>query len=102
MTPLTEAMTELRLVVARAEQNRAANDASFATFEDKRIKTMADLFDALDRVETGLGTRLMLAMYPATDAQFERPNLAITPLTAAQTTRMQALSDWLLHARADA
>lgn len=68
MTPLSIAATELRLVVQRAEQ-RAARLPQAANRDDFRTETIADILDAIDRFDPGWGTRLMLAMYPATDAQ---------------------------------
>ena len=74
MTPLTEAVTELRLVVDRAEA-RAVGFPGFRInqrplcFEDLRTETVADLMDAMDRIEPGLGTRLQLVLYPHCDAQ---------------------------------
>ena len=75
MNPVSESVIELRLVVERAE-HRAAGTPAFdhskplASLEDLRTETVADLMDAMDRLDTGLGTRLMLALYPQTDAQY--------------------------------
>lgn len=71
MTPLSEAATELRLVVQRAE-DRADRKAPELCHEDLRTETLGDLMDAMDRIDMGLGTRLMLVLYPHTDAQGAR------------------------------
>lgn len=74
MTPLSEAATELRLVVDRAEA-RAVGFPGFRInakplcAQDFRIEIVADLLDAMDRIEPGLGTRLLLVLYPHCDAQ---------------------------------
>ena len=74
MAPLSAAVTELRLVVGRAEA-RAVGHPGFrinerpVCAEDLRTETVADLLDAMDRIEPGLGTRLQLVMYPHCDAQ---------------------------------
>lgn len=68
MTPLSHAATELRLAVERAEA-RADALARGANLEDFRTETLSDLMDAMDRVDMGLGTRLMLVLYPHADAQ---------------------------------
>ena len=70
MTPLSEAVLELRLVASKAEQDLAdlgPEPASHA-IEDHRVRVSAELFDALDRADRSLGTRLMLAMYPQANA----------------------------------
>ena len=69
MTPLTEAVTELRLVVAHAEGSQPAVGATHHQLEDFRADTIGNLVEALDNVDTGLGTRLLLAMYPHANAQ---------------------------------
>lgn len=69
MSPLTEAVAELRLVVAHAESSKPAAGASHHQLEDFRADTIGNLVEALDRVDTGLGTRLLLAMYPNANAQ---------------------------------
>lgn len=66
-------LTELRLLVQRAEQSLrlyALADASHEDMEDHRTGVLADLLDVLDGVEPGLGTRLMHAMYPRTRASW--------------------------------
>lgn len=69
MIPLSEAVLELRLVVAQAEDLAPGLCASHGHLEDFRTETYAHLMDALDRVDPGLGTRLLLALYPHADAQ---------------------------------
>lgn len=66
MTPLTLPQLELRLAVQKAE-TRAAGlraGASHPDLEDHRTEAVADLLDAIDRIDCGLGTRMLLAMYP--------------------------------------
>lgn len=72
MTPLSEAVIELRLVVSRAEASAPPASASHDQFVDFRTATVADLMDAMDRFDTGLGTRLLLAMYPHANSQGAR------------------------------
>lgn len=74
MTEATGAHVELRVLVQRAEDKSPGIAASHGDLEDFRTSVAADLMDALDRMEVGLGTRLMLALYPrslndATDFQ---------------------------------
>lgn len=69
MTPLTEAVIELRLVAHKAQQSAASLGQAprRGDIEDHRTAVMAELFDACDRFDPGLGTALMLAMYPHTN-----------------------------------
>lgn|GEM_PF-5397198 len=69
MTPLSEAVMELRLVAQQAAASLAALGPapSAAALEDHRSAVMGELLDALDRADSGLGTRLMLALYPNTN-----------------------------------
>jgi hypothetical protein len=78
MKPYTEAAAELRLLVQRTEERlasaarepaRLAPDSAHHQAEDLRTEAIGELFDTLDRIDCGLGTRLMLAMYPHCDAQ---------------------------------
>lgn len=79
MTPLSEAVTELRMVVDRAEALAYSAPPAGCTpyrintrptsLEDLRTETVASLLDAMDRIDSGLGTRLMLVLYPHCDAQ---------------------------------
>ncbi len=66
--PVSEAVVELRLVAQQAAASLAAlgPEPTPAALEDHRTAVMGDLFDALDRADLGLGTRLMLALYPHT------------------------------------
>ena len=68
MSPLPEAVTELRLVVDRAA-NGIATLRRGQSVEDFRTETIADLLDAMDRIDPYLGTKLMLVIYPHADAQ---------------------------------
>ena len=93
MTPLSLAHTELRLFVQQAEaahralaladQMRAAAQwpASLDGWEDLRIVSIASLWDTLDRIEPGLGLRLMQALFPVFVAGDE-PAAAPPPLPA--------------------
>ena len=72
MTPLSEAVTELRLVVAHAEDMAPGPSAGHAHLEDFRADTIGNLVEALDNVDQGLGTRLLCVMYTHADAQGAR------------------------------
>lgn len=67
--PLTPTVVELRLVAQQAAASLAAlGPAPTASdLEDHRTAVMGELLDALDRVDCGLGTRLMLVLYPNTN-----------------------------------
>lgn len=69
MTPLTEAVIELRIVATKAEQAaaRLGPTPRRGDIEDHRTAVTAELLDACDRFDPGLGTQLMLAMYPHTN-----------------------------------
>jgi hypothetical protein len=76
MNPLTHpaanALAELRVLVANTEAKAAGLDTGacrFVDLEDLRSGFMGELFDLLDRIDIGLGTRAMLALYPRADAQ---------------------------------
>lgn len=93
MTPVNAALAELLLAVRQAEQRgvavllRAAADAgpgqplfAFGILEDHRVEVAGDLADAMDRIQPGLGGRLMQAMFPES-------NLAISEEEAAEEIR---------------
>lgn len=75
MTPLTQAHTELRLAVQRAEQRAdafleqtPAEEAATGKLDpgrlnDHRVDVAGDVAHALDLVEPGLGARYMQALY---------------------------------------
>jgi len=79
MTPLTQAHTELRLAVQRAEQradtfleHTPADEAATGKLDagrlnDHRVDVAGDLAHALDMVEPGLGARFMQALYVELD-----------------------------------
>ena len=62
MTTMSHAVMEMRQVVARAEARLKTRKEVCA--EDHRTETVGDLMEALDRVDPGLGQRLLVAMYP--------------------------------------
>lgn len=75
MTPLNQARTELRLAVLQAEgrahgwaelptAQECGYDVYAARAEDHRVAVLGDVADALDRIDPGLGSRLMQALYP--------------------------------------
>lgn len=74
MTPYNALVTELLLAAdkadGRAAQLREKHDAGleipFGTLEDNRAELIGDLLEAIDRVQPGLGTRLLNAMHPLT------------------------------------
>lgn len=73
MSPLTTAHAELQIATSRAI-SRAAEvrgrlsalqpSAHPSELHDHRTAVAGDMADALDRIEPGLGTRWMQAMYP--------------------------------------
>lgn len=92
MTPLSIAHTELRLFVAQVE---SAHDAlvranallratgegpSLDGWEDLRTAAIAQLWDALDRIEPGLGLRLMKALHAVFETGDEAPLPPLPPL----------------------
>lgn len=67
MSPFTDPVLELRLVAQKAEEAASAASiaqASHADMEDHRAAVLGDLLDAIDRIDAGLGARLLRAMYP--------------------------------------
>jgi hypothetical protein len=67
MTPFTDPVLELRLVAHKAEAAMAAVLAGSAThldLEDHRTAVLGELLDAVDRIDPGLGNRLLHALYP--------------------------------------
>lgn len=62
-----EAVSELRRVVRQVE-SLTRRDRGTVHEDDLRAEAFAMLMDAMDRVERGLGTRLMHALYPHTCA----------------------------------
>lgn len=67
MSPFTDPALELRLVAQKAERAAQAvslGQASHLDLEDHRTAVLGDLLDAVDRIEPGLGSRLLHAMYP--------------------------------------
>ena len=71
MQPYTDPVLELRLVVMEAEARAASllpANATHPQMEDHRTELIGELLEALDRIDRGLGTRLMLAMYPKASA----------------------------------
>lgn len=67
MSPFTDPVLELRLVAHKAETAASAASmaqASHADMEDHRAAVLGDLLDAIDRIDPGLGSRLLRAMYP--------------------------------------
>lgn len=70
MQPYTDAVLELRILVKNAEAAALPlpADATHGQMEDHRTAVSGELFEALDRIDRGLGTRLMLAMYPKASA----------------------------------
>ncbi len=75
MPPL-EHLVELRVAVKRAERRQAESAAGHITVspEDLRTQAIGELLDAIDRIDPGLGTRLLLAMYPTAHAMNEVPH----------------------------
>lgn len=61
-----DAVLELRMVVQRAEAASLALNpaADFPAMDDFRTEWLSHLFDAMDRIEPGLGMRMLFAMYP--------------------------------------
>lgn len=72
MTPLSHAITELRLAVDRAYgrgtalllRNEEGPAVTQSQLQDHRTEITGDLCDALDRIQPGLGSTLLAAMYP--------------------------------------
>lgn len=85
MTPLSVAHTELRLYVAQVEsahraleraialRQAAGEPAPFDAWEDLRTAALAQLWETLDRIEPGLGLRLMKALYAVFEPGDEEP-----------------------------
>lgn len=81
MTPLTPAITELRLAVEqaekRAERYLLCNGTDTSTpdllghLHDHRTEVAGDLADAMDRIAPDLGRRFMQALYPEIDITLE-------------------------------
>lgn len=69
MLPLTEAVIEVRIVAHNAERALAnlGTSPKHGDLEDHRTAALCELLDAFDRLDPGLGTRLMLALYPGTN-----------------------------------
>lgn len=76
MNPLNQFQAELRLVVKQAEERAAALKPKLAAAQpddvpgllhDHRVEVAGDIADAMDRLETGLGTRWMQAMFAELD-----------------------------------
>ena len=68
MTPLCETVTELRIVVdATAVRARRVAHPSWGDLQDLRTEALAELCDAMDRIDCGLGTRLQFLLYPRLD-----------------------------------
>lgn len=71
MMPFDAAVMELRLATQKAETAASAASiaqASHADMEDHRAAVLGDLLDAIDRIDHGLGSRLLRAMYPRVTA----------------------------------
>jgi hypothetical protein len=70
--PPIEHLVELRVAVKRAEARRERLGAAsqFGDSEDLRTETICEVVEAIDRIDPGLGTRLLMALYPRADAQF--------------------------------
>ena len=68
MTPLTEAVVELRLAVAAIERRELPPGASLGDLQDLRTEDLAELLDALDRIDPALGTRVHMVLYPRVDS----------------------------------
>jgi hypothetical protein len=74
MNPAGPNIAALHQLVAGAEDAAAElvllaeqeGTPPFGTLEDHRTLILGDLFEAFDRIEAGLGTRLLKAMYPFT------------------------------------
>ena len=73
MTPIHQAIAELRLVVGQAERRAIGAraevlgsqgpDAARHALEDLHAAIHGDLCDALDRIDSGLGTKLFTALH---------------------------------------
>lgn len=72
MTPLPEVVVELRLLVqfAETEAQKLPVLATHGAYEDHRTAVIGELLGALDRIQIGLGTRLLLAMYPRSSSMW--------------------------------
>lgn len=76
MTPLSAAHTELALCITHIEKRhealRAKGLREHLAWEDHRTEAIGDLWEAMDRIDAGLGTRLFLALYPHGHAQVDQ------------------------------
>ena len=68
MTPITQAVAELRLTVAYIERRELPPGASHSDLQDLRTEALAELLDALDRIDPALGTRVHMVPYPRVNA----------------------------------
>ena len=68
MTPLTQAVAELRLAVAAIERRELPPGASYSDLQDLRTEALAELLDAMDRIDPALGTRVHMVLYPRVNA----------------------------------
>lgn len=69
MSPLSATQTELSICIAHIvkRHDRISGrelPAGHCDWEDHRTEAMADLTEAVDRIEPGLGSRLFMALYP--------------------------------------
>jgi len=73
MAPLSATQTELSICVAHIVKRSDALSAralqpGHSEWEDHRTEAMADLTEAVDRIEPGLGSRLFMALYPRSNS----------------------------------
>ena len=96
MTQLIAVHAELRQLVLLAEMTGPGDGASHGEREDHRVHVLADLMDLMDGLEMGLGTRLMMALYPGArlaGADLARIVMSVRALPAALPTRISLSGD---------
>ena len=67
MTPFSPAHTELALLVAKLEDQARQlehEQAGWMRWSDHRTNAVGQLWETFDRIEPGLGLRLVHALYP--------------------------------------
>ena len=79
MSPFTDPVLELRLVAERAEFPVFDAATPHARLEDHRTDVLGELLDAIDRIDPGLGTRLLHAMYPRARLPWALPGHPLPP-----------------------
>ena len=68
MTPLSQAHTEVKLLVETLQKQSAellAARAGPMQWDDHRTNAIGEIWRTLDRIEPGLGLELVYAMYPS-------------------------------------